>query len=264
MPPADSYAVELEFVKSLAQEAAEIARSRCARVRPREKEANLGYVTDLDHDLERLVRSRLAERFPDDLLTGEEYANEGGSGPRRWSIDPIDGTGNLVHGLPIWAVSIGLIDRGEPVLGVIALPILGELYWATRGGGAWRDGEPIRSAEDQDGFHHQDNVCIGTNALRVIDPRSVVGRLRDLGSCCSELVWVACGRLVAVCHLGEKAHDLAAGAVIAHEAGCRFGTIEGRTLSPAELIAETPITVPTFTAPPRRLAALMSHTKRLP
>ena len=190
-------------------------------------------------------------------MTGEEYENSGGSGPRRWSIDPIDGTGNLVHGLPIWAVSIGLIDHGEPVLGVIALPPLGELYWATRGG------EPLRCAPDHDGFHTQDNVCIGTNALRVIDPRSVVGRLRDLGSCCTELVWVACGRLVAVCHLGEKAHDLAAGVVIAHEAGCRFGTIEGRTLSPSELIAETPIRVPTFTAPPRRLQALMASAKRL-
>ena len=80
------------------------------RVTPVEK-ANLSYVTDLDQDLEQLIRRRLGERFPDDQLTGEEYAAEGGSGPRRWSIDPIDGTGNLVHGLPLWAISIGLIDR---------------------------------------------------------------------------------------------------------------------------------------------------------
>jgi myo-inositol-1(or 4)-monophosphatase len=263
MPPTDPYAAELDFAKALASEAAEIARSRCASVQAQEKE-NLSYVTDLDHDLERLIRGRLGERFPDDQLTGEEYEDDGGTGPRRWSIDPIDGTGNLVHGLPIWAISIGLLDHGNPVLGVIALPILRELYWATLGHGAWRDGEPIRSAPDRDGFHEQDNVCIGTNALRVIDTRSVVGRLRDIGSCCAELAWVSCGRLVALCHLGEKAHDLAAGAVIAHEAGCRFGTIDGRELSPAELVSSTPIVAPTFTAPPLRLRSLMSETRRLP
>lgn len=257
------YVAALDFAKALATEAAGIARDRAGSVRAQEK-ANLSYVTDLDHDLERLIRDRLGERFPDDALTGEEYANAGGSGPRRWSIDPIDGTGNLVHGLPVWAVSIGLIDDGEPALGVIAIPPLGELYWAVRGQGAFRDGDPITCADDRDGFHEQDNVCIGTNALRVIDPRSVPGRLRDLGSCCCELAWVASGRLVTVCHLGERTHDMAAGAVIASEAGCRFGTLDGRTLSPRELIASTPIRVPTFTAPPKRLAWLMSNAKRLP
>ena len=87
---------ELAFVKELALEAADVARARAGSVRPDEK-ANLSYVTDLDRDLEQLIRDRLAARFPDDVLTGEEYAASGGSGPRRWSIDPIDGTGNLVH-----------------------------------------------------------------------------------------------------------------------------------------------------------------------
>ena len=56
-----------------------------------------------------MIRNGWGSGFPDDRLTGEEYAAAGGSGPRRWSIDPIDGTGNLVHGLPLWAISIGLI-----------------------------------------------------------------------------------------------------------------------------------------------------------
>ena len=121
-------------------------------------------MTDLDHDLERLIRDRLAARFPDDVLTGEEYASAGGDGPRRWSIDPIDGTGNLVHGLPLWAVSIGLIDAGTPALGVIAIPPLANCSGASIGRGAWRDGERLH-ARDADVFHNQDNVCVGTNAL---------------------------------------------------------------------------------------------------
>jgi myo-inositol-1(or 4)-monophosphatase len=257
----DRLAADLEFVKALAVEAARLARGRAQGVTPQEK-ANLSYVTDLDRDLERLIRDRLGRAFPDDVLTGEEYASAGGTGPRRWSIDPIDGTGNLVHGLPLWAISIGLIDRGEPALGVIAIPPLGELFWAVRGGGAWRDGTRL-DASDAESFHDQDNVCAGTNALRAIDPRTLPGRLRDLGSACCEITFVACNRLQACTFLGEAAHDVAAGAVIAAEAGCRFGTIDGEALSPAEFVARTPIQRPTFVAPPRRLAALMSMARLL-
>ncbi len=261
--PSAAWGDELDFAKDLAMEAAEVARTRATQVRPQEK-SNQSYVTDLDHDLERLIRDRIAARFPNDQLTGEEYEASGGSGPRRWSIDPIDGTGNLVHHLPIWAVSIGLLDAGQPILGVIVLPILRELYWATLGGGAWCNGEPIQAAPDADGFHNQDNVHLNTNALRVLDSRTIPGRLRTLGSCCAELVWASSGRLVSLCHLGEHAHDLAAGIVIAQEAGCQFGTVDGKILSSAEFVAATPVKTPTFTAPPRRLAWLMANAKRLP
>ena len=256
---------ELEMVKALASEAAGLARGRSGRVTPREK-SNQSFVTDLDNDLERLIRDRLGAAFPDDQLTGEEYGAAGGSGPRRWSIDPIDGTGNLVHGLPLWAISIGLIDGGEPVLGAIALPPLGELFWAVKGEGAWRDGvriDPDGPGADADLFHDQDNVGLSTNALRALDPRTIPGRLRDLGSCCTELAFVSCGRLRAHVVLGEQTHDVAAGAVIASEAGCEFGTLEGRRLSPAEFVAETPVSRPTFIAPPRRLAYLMAHARLL-
>jgi myo-inositol-1(or 4)-monophosphatase len=242
------------IAKILMVEAAQLARQRAARVTPTEK-ANRSYVTDLDNDLERMIRERLAREFPLDGLTGEEFAAGGGNGPRRWSIDPIDGTGNLVHGLPLWAISLGMIENGEPVLGIIAVPPLRETYWATKGGGAWRDGVQLH-ARDADEFHDQDNVCLGTNAMRAVDPRSVPGRLRDLGSACCEIAFTAANRLAACTFLGEQTHDIAAGAVIAAEAGCSFGNIDGRILTPAEFVASTPVRTPTFVAPPRRLAAL--------
>jgi fructose-1,6-bisphosphatase/inositol monophosphatase family enzyme len=251
---------DLEYVKSLAVEVSVLARERSKAVKPQEK-ANQSYVTDLDLELERLLRDRLAARFPEDRLTGEEYANAGGRGPRRWSIDPIDGTGNLVHALPLWAISIGLIDNGEPVLGVIAIPPLGELYWATKGGGAWRDGEQLTTL-DADVFHNQDNVCVGTNALRAVDPRSLPGRLRDIGSACCEMTFLACNRLQACTFLGEQAHDVAAGSVIVSEAGCEIATLDGRPLSTSEFVAEVPVRVPTFVAPPKRLSALLRSARR--
>jgi fructose-1,6-bisphosphatase/inositol monophosphatase family enzyme len=255
------YAAELEFVKVLVWEAAALAMKRSTRVTPREK-ANLSYVTDLDHDLERLIRERLGNRFPDDVLTGEEYADAGGKGSRRWSIDPIDGTGNLVHALPLWAISIGLLDEGDPVLGVIGIPPLGELFWAVKGAGAWL-GETRLVTHDADTFHNQDNVCVGTNALRAVDPRSLPGRLRDLGSACCEQAFLASNRLQAVTFLGEQAHDVAAGAILAAEAGCRFATIDGDHLTPAQFVARTPVARPTFLAPPRRLKALLAGARLL-
>jgi myo-inositol-1(or 4)-monophosphatase len=255
------FAEELEFTKSLVQDAAVFARQQSPSLKAHEKQ-NQSYVTDLDLELERLLRERIAARFPDDRLTGEEYSAGGGGGPRWWSIDPIDGTGNLVHGLPLWAISVGLIDAGEPVLGVIAIPPLGELYWGTRDGGAWRDGERLAS-RDADGFHNQDNVCVGTNALRAVDPRTLPGRLRDLGSACCELAFLACNRLQACTFLGEQAHDVAAGSVIAAEAGCAIATIDGRMLSPAEFVADVPVRVPTIVAPPKRLGVLLARARRL-
>ena len=253
---------ELAFVKDLAREAADVALSRAKRVNPREK-ANLSFVTDLDNDLELMIRDRLAEQFPDDVLTGEEFAVGGGTGPRRWSIDPIDGTGNLVHRLPLWAVSIGLIADGVPSLGVIIIPVLNEMFWATLGGGAFLNGERLQVV-DADVFHNQDNVCVGTNALRALDTRSLPGRLRDLGSACCEITFVACNRMQACTFLGEATHDVAAGAVIASEAGCSFGTFDGRVLTSSEMVAETPVKTPTFVAPPRRLQALMANARLLP
>jgi myo-inositol-1(or 4)-monophosphatase len=253
---------ELAFAKALAVEAAGVALGRAKGVRTEEK-ANLSFVTDLDLDLEQLIRGGLGERYPEDRLTGEEYAAGGGSGPRRWSIDPIDGTGNMVHGLPLWAISIGLIAEGEPVLGVIAIPPLGELFWAVKGQGAWL-GEVRLHARDSDTIHNQDNICIGTNALRVLDPRSVSGRIRDLGSACCEQVFVAASRLQACTFLGEATHDIAAGVVISSEAGCVFGTIEGERLDHRDMVRRTPIATPTFVAPPRRLQALQRMARLLP
>jgi len=104
---------------------------------------------------------------------------------------------------------------------------------------------------------------VGTNALRAVDTRSLPGRLRDLGSACCEQSFVAANRLQATILLGEHAHDIAAGVVIASEAGCQFGTLTGERLSAAEMVRRTPIMIPTFVAPPRRLAALMAMARPL-
>ncbi len=93
--------------------------------------------------------------------------------------------------------------------------------------------------------------------------RTLPGRLRDLGTACCEQAFVACERLQATTLMGEATHDIAAGVVITSEAGCKFGTLAGDRLTPTEMVRRTPITVPTFVAPPMRLDALMAMAKPL-
>lgn len=250
---------DMDSVLGLVAEAARIALERAETATPEEK-SNATYVTDLDKDLEKFLRAELAVRFPQDTLTGEEYADTGTGGPRLWSIDPIDGTGNLVHQMPLWAISVGLAYQGEPVLGVIAIPQLGETYSAVIGQGAYLNGKRVY-ANDSTSFHPQDNVGVDSNAARAIDNQTLPGRLRTMGSACCELAFTSCGRFVSTTFKGELRHDVMAGAVITSEAGCVFGRIDGRVLTAREFVEETPIQVPTFIAPPKRLKWLMENVK---
>jgi histidinol-phosphatase len=93
-------------------------------------------VSDADQAVERMIRAHLAERRPADSLIGEEFGSVGAS-PRRWVVDPIDGTKNFVRTVPVWATLIALLDGDDPILGVVSAPALGRRWWAERGRGAW-------------------------------------------------------------------------------------------------------------------------------
>ena len=100
-------------------------------------------VTEADHAVEEAVRDLLAKARPADGVVGEEYGVTG-AGHRRWIVDPIDGTKSFLRGSPPWATLLGLEVDGELVLGMVSAPALGRRWWATRGGGAFANGEPIR------------------------------------------------------------------------------------------------------------------------
>jgi histidinol-phosphatase len=106
---------------------------------------DLSPVSDADQAVEQLIRQRLAAARPEDAFCGEE-SGTAGSGPRRWVLDPIDGTKNFVRGVPVWATLIALLVNDEPVLGVVSAPALGQRWWAARGEGAFGSsfGQPAR------------------------------------------------------------------------------------------------------------------------
>jgi myo-inositol-1(or 4)-monophosphatase len=198
-------------------------------------------VTDVDIAIERLVRGHLHQTTPQVAFLGEE---EGGDldAPALWVLDPIDGTANYHRGLPLCGISLALIRRGRPVLGVIGLPMLGHRYWASVGHGAWRDGTPITAATTTDmdqaivaigDYGFGDDVTDYNDASFALHRRLAVcaQRVRMLGSAAVDLALVADGTLDASITLSNNAWDMAAGSVIAREAGAlvidRDGTTHG-------------------------------------
>jgi len=107
------------------------------------------FVTDADRAVERLIRGRIADAFPEHGVVGEEFGDTGADATVRWYVDPIDGTHNFMRGVPVFATLLGVERDGELQAGMISAPALGRRWWARRGGGAWvRDaimgGEPRR------------------------------------------------------------------------------------------------------------------------
>jgi myo-inositol-1(or 4)-monophosphatase len=182
------------------------------------------YLTVADGAVEELLRRRIDDAFPGDAVLGEEGG--GTAADRLWIVDPIDGTANFARGLPIWCVSIGYVQDGVPEFGAIFAPALEELYLGRRGGGATRNGAPIRASATADLAVAM--VEIGWNSRRPL--RDYLGMLeramkaganarRSAGGALG-LAYTADGRVDAYAESHINSWDVAAGIVIAREAGC--------------------------------------------
>jgi len=135
---------ELAFAEHLADEAGRIAMSFFGGAFEVHEKADGSPVTEADVAIEKWIRAAVHERYPTDGVLGEEGGLQGEGSTRRWIVDPIDGTKNFADGIQIWANLIALAIDGEPVLGVVNAPALGERYTARDGSGALLNGEPIR------------------------------------------------------------------------------------------------------------------------
>jgi myo-inositol-1(or 4)-monophosphatase len=197
-------------------------------------------VTEVDLTIERSVRAYLAQHTPGIGFLAEEEGTSGEPAGLTWVLDPIDGTANFVHGSPLCGVSLGLIRRGRPVLGVIDLPLLNERYSAVEGGGAFAGDERIQVSTTED--IRSALVCIGDyavgrqaarrNRLRLAVTAQLaerVQRVRMHGSAALDLAWLARGRSDAMITLSNKLWDMAAGVVIAREAGALVVDKDGST-----------------------------------
>ena len=185
-------------------------------------------VSIADREVEELIRSRTGEAFASDSFLGEEYGLTGGNSGYTWVVDPIDGTSPFVHGMPNWCVSIAVLHRGEPVVGVIYVPCHDELYSSAFGMGATLNGKSlkldetktIRNAVTGIGANH--HVTAASVGKIVEDLLESGGNFVRLGSGALMLAYVAAGRLVGYFEPYMHAWDCLGGYCLVREAGGWF------------------------------------------
>jgi myo-inositol-1(or 4)-monophosphatase len=183
------------------------------------------WVSDADTSSEAAVRAVLADAAPDLAFFGEEMGGE--RADIGWFVDPLDGTANFVHGYPVVGVSVGLVAGGEPIVGVVHAPMLGEVYSARRGGGAFRNGEPIRvSGRAPEGAICATGFPFRAKRERLPEYFPVFERalltfedLRRAGAASMDLAWTAAGVFDGYFEQNLGTWDVAAGALLVREAG---------------------------------------------
>jgi myo-inositol-1(or 4)-monophosphatase len=176
-------------------------------------------VTEADHQANKIITTIIENEFPDHTIFSEEAATVEGSSDFKWVIDPVDGTGNFAHGNPQYSISIGLLEDGEPVMGVVYVPETDEMFHAVAGGDAYKDDKQIRvsnrseldesmllSGWDPDG----DFLTHFYQETRGV---------RALGSAALSLCYLANGSAEGIWEYGTYPWDVAAGVVIARAAG---------------------------------------------
>jgi myo-inositol-1(or 4)-monophosphatase len=193
-------------------------------------------VTEVDREAEGLIVDTLASAFPSHGIVAEESAPRIGGTGHRWYVDPIDGTTNFAHGYPHFVVSVALGQGDDLLLGLVYDPLREELFSASRGGGAFRNGEPIAvsgttavdAALVATGFAYdrRQHADFYLGFVRVAMLRTL--GVRVSGSAALDLCWVACGRLDAFWEWKLQPWDTAAGRVILEEAGGRVTDFDGR------------------------------------
>lgn len=207
------------------------------------------FVSYVDRGAEKIVLEGLKDVLPGAGVISEEGGGHSLEGGLNWIVDPLDGTTNFIHGMPPYAVSIGLAQGKELLLGVVVEVTQREVFSGALGCGATLNGKPIKASACQ----HVSDALVATGFpyreydrmeqfMETLDyfMRNSHG-MRRLGSAATDLVYLACGRVDAFYEYGLHAWDVAAGLVIAGEAGCRVCDFKGGddVLFGGELIAST-------------------------
>jgi myo-inositol-1(or 4)-monophosphatase len=238
----------LRLAEEVAREAGRlIVEGRPTSLRVGSKSTHTDPVTEMDHAAERLLVDRIRAARPDDGLLGEEGASVAGTSGITWVIDPIDGTVNYLYSIPAYAVSVGVRIGDDVVAGAVVNPVSGEVWTARRGHGAQLNGDPVTVNPPPDLAMALVGTGFGYDAARRARQadilRQVVPRVRDVrraGSAALDLCAVACGRLDGYYEQGLNPWDLAAGGLIATEAGASVAGLRGRPAGRAMVLAAAP------------------------
>lgn len=193
-------------------------------------------VTEADLEADRLIAQRLQERFPDHEILSEEMKTVYEGVPWCWVVDPLDGTTNFTHGVPVWAISIALLKDGYPVMGLVDVPPLGLRFHAVKGSGAFLNGQRIHARRGSTDWNDQARL---QNELFVACSHTVTGyhlprplRVRALGAAAFNFSLVARGAVLAAMEATPKVWDIAAAWLLIEEAGGVVHRLEGEPMLP--------------------------------
>jgi len=226
----------LSELEILAKQAGVILRAHYGnQQRITHKTSQTDLVTEMDHASEKFILDHLRSRYPDHEIVAEESGQHGQNDLQTWYVDPLDGTVNYAHGIPIFAVSIAYSENGQVKLGVVFDPMRDECFSAERGKGAWLNGQSIHVAQAEElansllvtGFPY-DTWSAKENNLDNYARFTVRSQgVRRLGSAALDLCYVAAGRFDGFWELRLSPWDVAAGGLIAEEAGALVTNITG-------------------------------------
>jgi len=232
-----------KFIEEIAREAGSLAvagRASLDESAVRTKASESDLVTEVDKAVERLIREAVSKRWPDHGFLGEEGGEEGQGSEFRWVVDPIDGTTNFVHEHPFHCVSVALQRNGESVAAAVYAPRLDEMFTAFKGEGSFLNGQRIKASGR---LRLKDSlVSVGLACLRAKMERNnlpnlvrVAPKCRDVrrcGSAALDLCYVGAGRYDAYWEMALNLYDVAAGQLVASEAGAVVTDMRGGSMLP--------------------------------
>ncbi len=241
----------LTDLKELAKEAGKILAEGYETRHRIDFKGEIDLVTEIDYHSEEFIVTELQRRFPGHQVLAEEGGGNAG-GRHQWYIDPLDGTVNYAHGVPVFCVSIAYAKDGVPTMAAVFDPLRDEMFTAERGGGAWLNDRPLLVSQATElrrsllvtGFPYDIRDSEQNNLDNFIRLSKITQGVRRLGSAAIDLCYVAAGRFDGYWELSLKPWDLAAGILIASEAGAKVTNVLGGNdclTPPYSVIAATPV-----------------------
>lgn len=228
----------IEIAKEIALEAGALLKSGQEKGFSLDrKSTTIDLVTEYDQKAESLVVERLTKAFPDHGIVAEEGSSRECRNAEgyRWYIDPLDGTNNFAHHIPHFSVSIALYKEDRPEAGVVYDPMRGELFWAARGNGAYLNEKRLQVSQTDtvegsilaSGFPYDRHHSAVDNLDQIARFLKKCQGFRRFGSCALDLAYLAAGRYDGFWEFKLSSWDLAAGVLLAEEAGGRVTRIDG-------------------------------------
>lgn len=224
----------LETAKQIADEAARyIQTSRTNDFEISTKSSATDMVTSIDRSVETFIVQQIRQSYPGHSIVAEEGSDFTGESDLAWVIDPIDGTTNFIYNFPAYSISLAVTENGITVAGVVFNLAENTMYWASKGGGAFKDSQPIRVRNAEQISRSLIGTGFGYSPTRRVSQanflHSIIGEVRDIrraGAASLDLCFLAEGRLDGYYEAGLKWWDYAAASLIVTEAG---GTVSGIT-----------------------------------